>query len=457
MSIREKKQVSLTEGSVAWGLLAFAAPLLLGQLLQQLYNLADAWVIGNFASNDSFAAVSSGGSLTFLVIGFFNGVAIGGGVIISKYFGARDAAQVSVAVHNNFLFGLIASAAATAFGLVLAPHMLVWMETPAEVLPYSLAYFRVYFGGVSTVIMYNICMAIMRAQGDSLHPLYYLILSSVVNVVLDLLFVAVWHWDVTGAAVATVIAQGLSALLCILRMMRQGEGCRLEMRKLRPDLRMMREILIQGVPTGIQNSVISIGNIVIQTNINAFGAFAMSGHGAYSKIEGFAFLPITCMSMAPPTFIGQNLGAKEYGRARRGALFGCLCGMVTAEAVALVLYLAAPQALGIFTDAPEALAFGLTDIHTIAPFYCLLAFSHCAAGVMRGCGKSIVPMLTMLSFWCAFRILYVTAAVHFFLVFQSISWAYPITWTCSSVVFFIYLVFTDWPHAFERRRGPALP
>ena len=447
----QKNQTNLTEGSVAKGILGFALPLLLGQLLQQLYNLADAWVIGNFASNESFAAVSSGGSLTFLIIGFFNGVAIGGGVIISKYFGARDQKAVASAIHNNFLFGLIASLVATAAGLLLVPHMLIWMNTPAEVLPFSLNYFRVYFAGVSTVIMYNICMSIMRSLGDSVHPLYYLMLSSVVNIVLDLLFVAVFHWDVTGAAVATVIAQGLSALLCIIRMMRQKDYTRLDWRALRPDARMMKEILIQGLPTGVQNSVISIGNIVIQSNINAFGAFAMSGHGAYAKIEGFVFLPITCMSLALPTFIGQNLGAKAYDRAKKGALFGILCGMLTAEAIGGLLNLCGPQALGFFTDEAQALVYGLTDIHTISPFYCLLALSHCAAGVMRGCGKAIVPMITMLTFWCGIRILYVTLAVQAFPVFQTISWAYPLTWTCSSIVFVLFLLKSDWVHAFEKR------
>lgn len=460
MQHRSLSKINLTEGSVPKGILAFALPLLLGQLLQQLYNLADAWVIGNFASNASFAAVSSGGSLTFLVIGFFNGVAIGGGVIISKYFGARDAASVKKAIHSNFLFGIAASLIASTVGVLLAPHMLGWMNTPEEVLPYSLAYFRVYFGGVFTVIMYNICMSVMRSLGDSVHPLYYLAISSMTNVVLDLLFVAVLGWDVTGAAVATVISQGLSAALCIRRMLRQTDDTRLDLSELRreclhPEWAMLREILVQGLPTGVQNSVISIGNLVIQTNINAFGAFAMSGHGAYSKIEGFVFLPITCMSMSLPTFIGQNLGAKEYDRAKKGALFGILCGMLLAEAVGALLNVFAPYALGFFTDEAQALVFGLTDIRTISPFYCLLALSHCAAGVMRGCGKAIVPMATMLTFWCGVRILYVTLAVQAFPVFQTISWAYPLTWSCSSIVFLTFLFKSDWVHAFEKHAARA--
>lgn len=220
---KQKKTVNLTEGSIVKGLFLFAVPLFLGQLLQQFYNMADAWVIGNFADNASFAAVSSAGNICFLIIGFFNGIAVGGGVIISKYFGAQDMENVERSIHTNFLFGILSSVFSTVTGILLTPHILVWMKTPENVLPQSLIYFRIYFAGVSTIIMYNIGMSIMRALGDSVHPLYYLILSSVVNIILDLLFVAVFHWGVAGAAIATVIAQGLSAVLCILRMRRRPE------------------------------------------------------------------------------------------------------------------------------------------------------------------------------------------------------------------------------------------
>ena len=348
--MQRASNVSLTEGSIAGGLIRFALPLLLGQLLQQMYNMADAWVIGNFAANESFAAVSSSGSVTWLIIGFFNGVAIGGGVVISRYFGAQEQDMVDKAIHTNFLFGLLASVLATVIGLLLTPLMLQWMNTPENVLPYALTYFRIYFGGVSTIIMYNICMSIMRAVGDSLHPLYYLILSSLVNIVLDLLFVAVFHWDVAGAGIATIIAQGLSTVLCILRMRKKSSGIDLDFRKLTWNGPLMKEVLTQGLPTGIQNSVISIGNIVIQTNINAFGAFAMSGHGAYSKIEGFVFLPVTCMSMSLPTFVSQNLGAEKYSRAKKGAFFGIALGMVLAELIGVLLYWLAPYAIRFFVS-----------------------------------------------------------------------------------------------------------
>lgn len=444
------KEVHLTEGPIGRGILAFAFPLFMGQLLQQFYNMADAWVVGNFADNNAFAAVSSAGNLIFLIIGFFNGIAIGGGVVISRYFGAGDEKGVTNAIHTNILMGILASILATVAGLLLIPQILVWMRTPENVLPDSLVYFRIYFAGVTTVIMYNICMSIMRALGDSLHPLYYLILSSLTNVVLDLVFVAGFHWGVGGAAIATVFSQGLSSVLCLVRMCRLKDYTRLDFRQIRFHAKMMSEVLYQGLPTGIQGSVISIGNIVIQSNINSFGSFAMAGQGAYAKIEGFAFLPVMCMSMALPTFVSQNLGARQYDRAKKGAAFGVIFGVIMAEIIGLIIYALAPWALRIFVKEPESISYGLVFVHTITRCYFLVAFSHCAAGVLRGCGKSVVPMLTMLVFWCGFRICYVTAALRFFPDFQTIAWAYPITWTCSTVVFLLFLLKSDWTHAFEK-------
>ena len=340
--------------------------------------------------------------------------------------------KMSKAVHTNFLMGLIASIIGTAAGLFLAPHLLVWMGTPDSVMPHALSYLQIYFGGVSTVIMYNICMSIMRALGDSIHPLYYLLFSSIVNILLDLLFVAhpAFHWGVAGAAVATVISQGLSVILCLFRMCRW----------------MMKQVLHQGLPSGIQNAVITVGNLVIQKNINSFGAYAMSGMGAYSKIEGFVFLPIMSMAMALPTFVSQNLGARQYHRAKKGAVFGILFGMITAEVTGLLIYFFIPYALKIFGSTQEAIAYGTIHAHIVSLFFFLLAFSHCAAGVMRGCGYAVVPMAGMLLFWCGLRIVYVTTALRFFPVFQMISWAYPLTWGCSTILFLIFLFKADWQH-----------
>ena len=442
---------SLTSGSIPGSILLFALPLFLGQLLQQFYNMADAWVIGNFASNNAFAAVSSGGNLTFLIIGFFSGIGIGGGVVISRYFGARDKANTQKAIHTDFFFGITASVIATAAGLLIVPKLLVWMKTPADVLPYSLQYFRVYFGGVTTVVLYNICMSIMQAQGDSLRPLYYLGISSATNVVLDLLFVAGFHWDVTGAAVATVIAQGLSVVLCLTRMLREPEEhLRLNFRLIRWDGEMMARIIRQGLPTGVQNAVISLGNVVIQSNVNSFGAYAMSGLGAYTKVEGFAFLPVTAMSMTLPTFVSQNLGAGNIERAKKGSLFGVLSAMIAAEIIGVIMYLSIPQLLKLFISDPESIVYGVTHARIDTLFYCMLALAHCSAGILRGCGKSTVPMAVMLGCWCVLRSIYVTVILKFIHEFRMISWAYPLTWTVSCILFVIYLFRLNWNKAAEK-------
>ena len=447
---RERTAVNLTEGPIVKNILLFAIPLFVGQLLQQFYNMVDAWVIGNFADNNAFAAVSSAGSMTFLIVGLFNGISIGGGVIISKYYGAGEKINVVRAIHTNFLFGIISSVLSTIVGLTLMPHILVWMKTPESVLPDSLQYFTIYFAGVSTVIMYNICMSIMRALGDSLHPLYYLILSSVINVVLDLLFVAVFGWGVAGAAIATVIAQGISVILCLIRMCRQKDYTRLDFKKLHFEKDMMIEVIKQGLPTGIQNAVISIGNLTVQTNINSFGPYAMAGVGAYAKIEGFVFLPIMSMSMSMPTFVSQNLGAKKIDRAKKGSVFGILFGMVSAEIMGLIIFLVAPSFLKIFVNTPQSVEFGTIHAKVTALFFFLLALSHCCAGVLRGCGKAFIPMITMLAFWCGVRVVYVTSILKFIPKFQMISWAYPLTWSLSSLVFVIILLKMDWEKALRK-------
>ena len=441
--------MDLTKGSIAKGLVQFTIPVIFGQILQQLYSIADAWVLGNYADNTAFAAVSSTNSLIFLMIGLFNGTAIGGGVVISHYFGAKDEKGVEMAIHTNVLFGLIASVLVTLAGLFLIPQMIKLMKVPEDVLPQSLLYFRIYFAGSATVILYNVFTSIMRALGDSIHPLYYLAFSSVVNVVLDLLLVAKFHQGVAGAAFATVLSQGLSMLLCLMRMRKSKDYTRISWKKIKWYPKMMKKVIQQGLPAGIQNSVISIGNVVIQTNINAFGEFAMTGAGAHSKIEGFVFIPITSMVLTLPTFISQNLGAKEYDRAKKGALFGILTSVILAEGIGLIVYVFSPQLIHIFAKSEEAVRYGVIQERIMTLFYGLMAFSHSATGVLRGSGRSIVPMVTMLGIWCGVRVLYVTIAIQIVPVFQTICWAYPLTWGLSSIVFLIYLLKSNWLHTYD--------
>lgn len=441
---------TLTEGSIWKKMLLFALPIFLGNVFQQLYNAFDSWVVGKFIGDTALAAVSSSGSLIFMFVGFFNGVAMGAGVIIARFYGAQDHKQMSIAIHTDVAFGIVAGSILTVLGVVFSPTILRWMNTPENVMPQSVAYFRFYFCGAIFTVLYNIFVGILHAVGDSKHPLYYLIFSTFVNVVLDLLFVAVFKWGVGSAAVATTISQGVSTLLCCIRLMRVKAPYQLKLRSIRFDFTCLKTIIRFGLPSGIQNSVISIANVVVQTNINAFGAAAMAGCGAYSKLEGFSFLPVTCFSMALSTFVGQNLGAHKHDRVKKGIGFAIACSCVMAEIIGIVSYFFAPQLIAFFNDAPEVVDFGSRHMRTICLFNGLLAFSHCVAGIMRGAGKATVPMVTMLVCWCLIRVSYITVAVRFIPELTTVSFAYPLTWTLSSIVFLIYLAKGDWIHTFDK-------
>ena len=441
---------NLTEGPIWKTILLFALPILLGNLFQQFYNTFDSWCVGNFIGEDALAAVSSSGSLIFMLVGFFNGVAMGAGVIIARYYGAKDFAAVRRAIHTDVAFGLAAGIALSIIGVTFSPTILRWMGTPEEVLPQSISYFRFYFCGAVFTVMYNIFVGILHALGDSRHPLIYLIISTMVNIVLDLLFVAVFKLGVGSAALATTISQGISAILCCARLMRLEPDCRLVLRSVGFHMESLRNIVRFGLPSGVQNSVIALANLVVQSNINSFGREAMAGCGAYSKIEGFAFLPITCFTMALSTFVSQNLGARKYDRVKKGVGFGIGCCMLLAETVGVLSYLFAPGLIGFFNDAPMVVDYGSRHMRTICLFYFLLAFSHCIAAILRGAGKATVPMVTMLVCWCLIRVSYITVAVRFVNELTTVSWAYPLTWTCSGIVFLIYFLKVDWMHGFEK-------
>ena len=444
---------SLTEGSISQGIIAFALPLFLGNLFQQLYNTADSLIVGNFLGSEALAAVSSSGNLIFLMVGLVNGISMGAGVVIARYYGAKDKERMQKTIHTLLAFGLVAGLLLTVVGMWLSPIMLRLMGTPETVLPNSISYFRTYFTGSLAFVLYNICMGILQATGDSKHPLQYLIISSFVNIVLDLLFVGVFHMGVGSAAAATAISQLVSMLLCMARLIRSERAYHVDVRKIRFEKRALVEILQNGLPAGLQNSIISIANVVVQSNINAFGAAAMAGCGAHSRIEGFGFLPVTCFTMSLTTFVSQNLGAKQYDRVKKGIRFGIGCSAIIAETVALLIFFFSPTLIGLFTSDAESIAYGVLHERTTTPFFFLLAYSHCMAAIFRGAGKSTVPMLVMLLCWCIIRVTYVTVAVRFFPVLQTVSWAYPITWCLSTIVFTIYYFKSDWMHAFEKQEA----
>jgi len=439
---------NLTEGNIFKKITFFAFPIFLGNLFQQLYNIVDSLVVGNVVGKEALAAVSSTGSLVFLIVGFINGIFVGASVITSRYFGAKDEEKLSIAIHTTIAFGIIAGIIVTVFGMAFTPWFLKLMGTPDDVFADAVIYLRLYFAGGIGIVMYNTCMGIFQAVGDSKHPLYYLIIAAITNTILDLLFVAVFDFGVSGAAIATVISQFVSAGLGFIKLTRVDGWHKVYINKIKIDGKTLKSLIQMGLPTGVQNSVIAFANVIVQSSINQFGSVAMAGSGSYSKLEGFAFLPITSFSVALTTFIGQNLGAKQYKRAREGARFGIIASISLAEIIGLLIWIFAPPLIGIFNSEPDVVEVGVLRARITSLFFFLLALSHCLAGILRGAGKTKIPMYVMLISWCLIRIAYITIMVKIIPDISVVFWAYPITWFISSAVFIIYYKRTNWLEAY---------
>ncbi len=446
---RSESVKDMTQGNPYLQIIAFALPIFLSQVFQQLYNTADTLIVGRFLGTNALAAVSSSGTLIFLLVSFFNGTSMGAGVVVSKYFGAKDNDKISRAIHTNIVFSLLCGVVLTLVGVFLTPTFLVWMKTDPDVLPEAIEYFRYFFLGSLAMIMYNACRGIMSALGDSKRPLYYLIFSSLLNVALDVLFVAGFGWGVWSAAVATVLSQAASVVLCLRHLLVKGQIYSVQLKKLRIDKAMLLEILRYGLPAGVQNSVIAFANTIVQTQINSFGKYATAAYGTHGKIEGFAFLPIVSFNMAISTFISQNLGAGLHDRVKQGARFGTVAAVLMAELVGVLCYIFAPELIGLFDSNAEVIRLGTMQARTVSLFFFLLAYSHSIAAVCRGAGKAFVPMFIMLGVWCVLRICYIAYVSHTFGELSYIYWAYPITWAISSVMYLIYYLKGDWIHGFD--------
>lgn len=446
-----QQNIDMTKGSIKANLIKFAIPLFLGNLFQQLYNTVDSLIVGNTLGPNALASVSSSGPLIFMLVSFINGVAIGAGVIISKNFGMKNMEGMRKAMHTDLAFGLISGALISIFGVCFTPFILKLMRTPLDIMENSVLYFKIYSSGLFFSVLYNIMMGIMNAVGDSRHPLYYLIISSVLNVVLDLVFILIFHMGVGGAALATIISQSVSVVFSAARLLKRNTIYQIKFKEIKLDLYYLKQIIRFGVPTGIQNSVIAFANMIVQTNINTFASSAVAASGAYSKIEGFVFLPISCFSMGLTTFIGQNLGAGQYDRAKKGAKFGILCSISLAELIGLTVFIFAPKLIAMFNSDPVVVAYGVKQCRIEGLFFFALALSHCIAGILRGAGKAKIPMFIMLLIWCVVRVTYITITIGLFNRIEFVYSAYPLTWSLSSILFVIYLAKSNWLHGLDNK------
>ncbi len=440
----------MTEGVIWKQILAFSIPLLIGNLFQQLYNTVDSIVVGNFIGSEALAAVGSSNPLINLIIGMFLGIATGAGVIISQYYGARDREKLSWAVHTCIALSMIGGILLTVLGVGVSPLILGLMGTPQEVMENSTVYLRIFFGGSLFNLVYNMGAGILRAVGDSRRPLYYLCVSSVINIVLDLLFVVVFRMGIAGVGYATVIAQAVSALLVMWALLKTSDIYRVSRSKIRVDGRMMKRILALGIPSGIQQSIISLSNVIVQANINVYGANAMAGYGAYNKIDGFAMLPLQSFAIAATTFSGQNVGAGNRERVKKGIFQGIALSAGYTLLITPFLYLNVNRILAVFSSDPEVIRYGGITMRIMLFFYLTLAVHQILMGTFRGAGKTMVTMLIGIGNMCILRMIYINLLVPFFPSYEAVLWCYPITWTTTMLMDIIYCWKAPWLPRFEK-------
>lgn len=434
----------MTEGSVGKNILFFSIPLLIGNLFQQLYNTADSVIAGNFIGKEALAAVGSSNSLINLIIGLFIGIATGAGVIIAQYYGAGDKQKMEWAVHTSILISVIGGVILTVVGVLLTPVLLRLMGTPSEVMPSSITYLQIYFMGSVFNIVYNMGAGILRGVGDSRRPLYYLCITSAVNIVLDLLFVAVLHMGVSGTALATVLSQVISAALVIWTLMKDDDIYRLHLKKLRIDVRMMGRILNLGIPSGLQSAIISFSNVVVQANINSFGSDAMAGTSSYMKIDGFAILPIMSFGMAAMTFTGQNIGAGRLDRVKKGGIQTVVISEIYCILISAVLLIFGNQVLRIFSSDPAVNANGYLMLRTLVPFYWMLALVQALTGVFRGAGKALASMLIMVGSMVGIRMIWVNIMTPLYPKLDTVLWGYPVSWIAAVIAVLLYMWKGNW-------------
>lgn len=446
MSILHKARhdTDMTQGSISRLLFAFAVPLMLGNLFQQLYNTVDSLIVGNFVSKQALAAVGCTGPIINTLIGLFSGLATGASVVISQYYGARDNEKLGEAVHTTVMITLLTCVVLTIVGVWATPLMLELMDTPADVIGEAELYLRIYFGGVAGLLLYNIGSGILRAVGDSTRPLYFLIFSAVMNTVLDLFFVAVLKQGIAGAAIATIISQFVSAILVMLLLMRSKEPYRLVVSQLRMHKGMLRRICNIGIPSSLQMGITAFSNIFVMGYINHFESSCMAGWTAYNKLDALAMLPMQSLSLALTTFVGQNLGAGELKRAKAGPRYGLIMGFTVMIIILVPMMIFAPQLTALFNDDKEVIEFGTLFVRLCSPFYVAFVINQVYSGALRGAGDAKNTMFIMIFSFVVFRQIYLFIVSRLGATAGVIALGYPMGWMMCSALLLIYYYHGRW-------------
>lgn len=435
---QKKKTRLMTEGSIWKSILLFSVPLILGNLLQQLYNTADSIIVGNFVGSNALAAVGSSGSPIFLLIGFSQGIAVGAGVVVAQYLGAKDREDAQRAVHTALALAVLLGLILTIGGILVSRALLTAMDTPAEVLEDAVTYIQIYFGGVLFSVVYNMAAGILNAAGNSQRSLLYLGIASGTNILLDLVLIAGLRMGVAGAAIATDISQLVSCVLALRFLMRVQDDYRVTAREIRVHGKMAVRIIKVGLPTGIQNMVISLSNILVQASVNGYGAAAMAGFAAYMKVDGFNILPIMSFSMAATTFVGQNFGAGKLDRVKKSLWVTLGMGVIYTILTGVLLLAFQDPIMHLFTGDETVIAYGKICMLYFCPFYWMLGILQGLAGTVRGTGKSVPPMVVLLISLCLFRIVWIQFALPLFAGIEGVLLVYPVSWAVGAVLMVLY-------------------
>lgn len=435
----ESKENQIIHGVIWKQLLLFFFPIVLGTFFQQIYNTADAIVVGRFVGTEALAAVGGSTSqIINLIVGFFVGLSSGATVVISQYYGARDRENLSKALHTAFAFSLVGSVVITAVGLICSPILLRVMNTTEEVIGPSATYLRIYFGGILFVFIYNIGSSILRAVGDSRRPLYYLIVCCIINIVLDIVLVVGLGMGVAGAAIATVFAQGVSAVLVVMALCRSTDLFRLELRKIRFHREALELLIKIGLPAGLQSVMYSFSNVIIQTALNAFGTNTMAAWTACGKIDSFFWMVINAFGISITTFVGQNYGARKFGRMRKSVRICIAMAVGASISISAIFILFGRYVYQLFTTDAAVVEIGMHMITMMAPAYAIYVFIEIYSGALRGTGDVLVPMLMTCGGVCVLRILWMMFVVPLKPVIDTIIYSYPISWTLTALMFIFY-------------------
>lgn len=433
-----KQDVDMTHGNILHHIIGFALPLLVGNLFQQLYNTVDTWVLGNFVSNAAYSAVGNVGPIINMLIGFFMGLSSGAGVVISQYYGAGQHENVQRTVHTAIVMTLVLGVLFSGLGIFMIPSMLDLMNMPESVAPEATTYLTIYFSGLLGLMLYNMGAGILRAVGDSKHPFYFLVVCALMNTFLDLLFVLGLRMGVSGVAIATILSQGVSAVLVLVTLLRTDSCIKITIKKLCIHWDILKKIFKVGIPAALQLAVTAFSNIFVQSYINYFGPNCMSGWTTYSKVDQLLFLPMQSISLAGTTFVGQNLGKGQTERARQGVKVAMLlaCGSTLLLMIPVIAF--APPIAAFFNAEPAVIEFATLFLRCLTPFYVLCCINQVYAGALRGAGNARAPMVIMLCSFVAFRQLYLYLMSNICNEILPISMAYPAGWLLCSAITAIY-------------------